>query len=99
MDIERKQTDGAAVDAETACRELTLALLFLNRMREVVDKGEPPVWRAWKGYDFGVLDELEKEGLVWSGRRSKSVCFTKEGLAAARRVLGKYGIGDWPKWA
>lgn len=84
-------------DTKTACRELTLALLFLNRMRETAGKGGPPVWRAWKNYDFGVLDELAEAGFVSGSHRGKSVYFTEEGLAEARRILGKYGIADWPE--
>ena len=101
MDNELTRSNGerAAVAAETACRELTLALLFLNRMRETVSKGLPPAWRAWKNFDFGVLDELSEAGFIDGSRRAKSVCFTPEGLEAARRVLKKYGIADWPKFA
>ena len=88
------------MDPETACRDLTLALLFLGRMSEQrADIGMPRVWRAWKNHDFGILDELEEAGFVYGSRRSKSVCFTPEGLAEARRVLEKYGIRDWPNLA
>lgn len=89
----------APVDAETASRELTLALLFLNRMKEHQDKALPPVWRAWKGYDFDDLDALEEAGFLFGNHRAKSVCFTPEGLSEARRILAKYGIEDHPVFA
>ncbi len=99
MDTQRTQPERTAVDAGTACRELTLALLFLNRWKEVPDKTLPPIWRSWKGYDFDDLDVLEEAGFLQSGRRAKSVYFTDEGLAEARRILAKYGIEDRPESA
>ena len=83
------------IDAATAARELTLALLFLNRFREKV--GQTNWWRSWKGFDFGTLDKLEEAGLISSSRTAKSVYLTDEGLAEARRLLDKYGIADWEK--
>jgi DNA-binding PadR family transcriptional regulator len=86
----------AKIDAATAARELTLALLFLNRFREKVGQNWTP-WRAWKGFDFDTLDKLAEDGLISSSRTAKSVYLTDEGLAEARRLLDKYGIADWPK--
>jgi DNA-binding PadR family transcriptional regulator len=85
----------AKIDAKTAARELTLALLFLNRFRENVGQNWTP-WRAWKGFDFNTLDKLAEDGLISSSRTAKSVYLTDEGLAEARRLLDKYGIADWP---
>lgn len=96
----RKEKKGDAmspnekIDAATAARELTLALLFLNRFREKI--GASSLWRAWKGFDFGTLDKLAEAGLITSSRTAKSVYLTDEGLAKARRLLDKYGIADWP---
>ena len=84
----------AKIDAATAARELTLALLFLNRFCEKV--GPNSVWRSWKGFDFDTLDKLAEAGLISSSRTAKSVYLTDEGLAEARRLLDKYGISDWP---
>ena len=50
----------AKIDAATAARELTLALLFLNRFREKI--GTQSLWRSWKGFDFGTLDKLAEAG-------------------------------------
>ena len=83
------------IDAATAARELTLALLFLNRFREKV--GQTSLWRAWKGFDFAMLDKLEEAGLISSSRTAKSVYLTDEGLAEARHLLDKFGIADWKK--
>ena len=87
----------AKIDATTAARELTLALLFLNRFREKVGPNSWTPWRAWKGFDFDTLDELAEAGLISSGRTTKSVSLTGEGLAEAHRLLDKFGIADWPK--
>ena len=48
--------------------------------------------RTWKGYDFGILNELTDEGLVNAGNRSKSASFTDEGEAKALELLKQYGI-------
>ncbi len=87
----------AKIDAATAARELTLALLFLNRFREKVGPNSWTPWRAWKGFDFDTLDKLAEAGLISSSRTAKSVSLTDEGLAEARRLLDKYGIADWQK--
>ncbi len=79
----------AKIGAATAARELTLALLFLNRFREKI--GPNSVWRAWKGFDFDTLDQLAEAGLISSSRTAKSVTLTNEGLAEARRLLDKFG--------
>ena len=86
----------AKIDAATAARELTLALLFLNRFREKVGANNWTPWRAWKGFDFDTLDKLAEAGLISSSRTAKSVYLTDEGLAEARRLFDKYGISDWP---
>ena len=86
----------AKIDAATAARELTLALLFLNRFREKVGPNSWTPWRSWKGFDFNTLDKLAEAGLISSSRTAKSVYLTDEGLAEARRLLDKFGIADWP---
>ena len=87
----------AKIDAATAARELTLALLFLNRFREKDRPNSWTPWRAWKGFDFDTLDKLAETGLICSNRTAKSVSLTDEGLAEAQRLLDKFGIADWPK--
>ena len=87
----------AKIDVATAARELTLALLFLNRFREKNRANARSLWRAWKGFDFDTLDKLAEAGLITSSRTAKSVYLTDEGLAEAQRLLDKFGIADWPK--
>jgi hypothetical protein len=41
-------------------QELALALIYLSAWKEKRDE----VYRAWKGYDFSVLDELKQQGLI-----------------------------------
>ena len=84
--------------AETAVRELTLALLFLNRFREFEGKKNNRryyPWQAWKNYDFDVLNELNDKDFIRGSRRAKSVTLSKAGMAEARRIIEKYGIADW----
>lgn len=47
---------------------------------------------CWKGYDFGILNELTDEGLVNAGSRSKSASLTDGGEVKALELLRQYGI-------
>ena len=74
--------------------ELTLALMYLNRFKERNDL----CWRAWKGYDFDVLNSLDDEDFIRQGdrpSRRKSVYLTETGIDYAKGLLEKYRIADW----
>lgn len=81
---------------------LTLMLMYLtsweeNLVPELHEKPDrlgfrPQIRRTWKGYDFGILNELTDEGLVNARNRSKSASFTDEGAAKALELLMQYGI-------
>ena len=46
-------------------------------------------YRAWKGHDWGVLDRLHEKGMIQNPvGKQKSVAFTAEGLAEAKRMFG-----------
>jgi hypothetical protein len=49
--------------------------------------------RAWKGFDFGVMDRLHEKGFILDPRgKAKSVVFTEEGLARSKRLFdAKFG--------
>ncbi len=69
---------------ESRMAEAVLALLAVHRF----DNG-----RAWKGYDFEIMDRLHAEGFLLEPRgKAKSVVLTPEGLerglAHARRLFG-----------
>ena len=84
--------------AETAVRELTLALLFLNRFREFEDEKNNRryyPWQAWKNFVFEILDELSDKDFIRGSRLDKAVTLSKTGMAEARRIIAKYGIADW----
>ena len=55
------------------------------------------MYRAWKGYVFGVLNELEEEELIFGKRRNKSIFISKEGIAKAREIMNRLGIEDWER--
>ena len=83
-------------------KELTLMLMYLTSWEESLVPGlrkksdragiYPKVRMCWKGYDFGILNEMTDEGLVNAGGRSKSASFTDEGVAKALELLKQYGI-------
>ncbi len=44
--------------------------------------------RAWKGFDWEAMNRLHEKGFISDPRsKAKSVVFTEEGLAEARRLL------------
>ena len=56
-----------------------LALLFLGIHDET---------RAWKGFDWDAMNRLHEKGFIRDPRgKAKSVGFTVEGLAEARKLL------------
>ena len=69
--------------------ELTLLLLYLTSWREKIT---PDIWaqRAWKGYNFDILDSLEKKGYITNSKRAKSVGLTDEGIEQAKAIRKKY---------
>ncbi|MCD8294863.1 MAG: DUF6429 family protein [Clostridia bacterium] len=84
--------------AEDAVRELTLALIYLTRFTEEKSFWDAKEFRAWKGYDFDVMNKLEDDDLICQGSRpskTKSVYLTDAGLEKGREILEKYGIQDW----
>ena len=46
---------------------------------------------AWKGYDFGIMDNLDEEGFINSGKhRNKCIVITEKGEKYAEELLKKY---------
>jgi hypothetical protein len=64
--------------------DLSLLLIYLTSWREKIPDGY--LLRAWKGYDFGVLDALMEKDLIHGSRRVKSVYLTDEGVARAEKL-------------
>ena len=88
--------------SEDTIKDLTLMLMYLTSWEESLvpelhkkpDRPGfcPQIRRTWKGYDFGILNELTDEGLVNTGNRSKSASFTDEGVTKALELLKRYEI-------
>lgn len=84
--------------AKEAMKELTMALLYLSSFTEKSHFGVDALPKAWKGYDWDVLDKLDDEDYIDKGSpRSKSVYLTPDGADYAKQILEKYGIDDWKK--
>ena len=74
-------------------RELTLLLLYLTSWTEKEYGDETQ--RAWKGYDFGVLDSLRDEKLIGGNSyKSKSTYLTESGINKAKELIRKYNINE-----
>lgn len=75
-------------DDEELSKNLTLALIYLSSWKE---KGfETETYRAWKGYDFSILDNLKEDGLIDFSHKAKSLYLSEEGLEKARELLKKF---------
>ena len=88
------------MNAKKAQHDLTLVLLYLSRFIDnpkFEDFWNEDVYRAWKGYDFSVLDELEKEEYVFGNHRNKSIYVSKEGIEKAKEIMERLGIEDWER--
>ena len=79
---------------EKAVKELTMLLMYLTRFNEQGQLGSG-LDMSWKGYDFDIINELDKEDYIRQGsNRSKSVAITDEGMKLSRELLTKYYISD-----
>ena len=59
--------------------EVALALLLLTLHDE---------YRAWKGFDWDVLDRLYQKGFILDPKnKNKSIVFTEEGLTKAKTLF------------
>lgn len=74
---------------DSRVKELHLLLIYLTGWDEESRK-EPEgiVYRAWRGYSFEILNELERERLI--RQFSNSIIMTKEGKAKAQELSQKY---------
>ena len=77
---------------EEKIKELTLLLLYLTSWKEKDVFGEECM-RAWKGYDFDILNCLEEENLIGgSTHKAKSTYLTENGIDKAKKLMNKYNI-------
>jgi uncharacterized protein DUF6429 len=62
--------------------EVVLALMYLTLHDEV---------RAWKSFDFTVLDRLHEKGFIRDPKnKARSVVLTEEGLAKSEALFEKH---------
>ena len=71
------------MDRDALLHDLTLVMLYLTSWE--VKSVDGPVRRAWKSYDWDVIDRLTEEGLIDTSHRAKSVYLSAE---ACERVEG-----------
>jgi hypothetical protein len=72
-------------------QELTLLLIYLTGWEE--EKRNSPgekVFRAWKGYRFEVLTEIQNQRLIYQIPGGKSLILTNEGKQKAEELRRKY---------
>ncbi|MDE1971225.1 MAG: transposase [Patescibacteria group bacterium] len=73
---------------QQALEELTLLLISMTTWTE--DMHGSSFTRAWKGYEFDILDSLEQKGYISGSRKSKSVRLTDEGIKEGQKLISKY---------
>ncbi len=72
-------------------KDLNLLLLYLSGWEE--DSRKEPgkkVIRAWKGYLFEVLNELQDEDYLFQIKDGKSLILKEEGIKKAKELKEKY---------
>ena len=77
---------------EKTLQELTLLMIYLTGWEEDKrnsKKGEK-CFRAWKGYKFEILDEIQKQKLIYQIPGGKSLLLTDEGKQKALELKEKY---------
>jgi hypothetical protein len=76
------------IENDNLKKQLALALIYLSAWKE---KGfDAEVYRAWKGYDFAILDQLKEEGLIGFFNKAKSVSLSQEGVKNAKALVQKF---------
>jgi hypothetical protein len=76
---------------EKTLQELTLLLISLTGWEE--EKRNSPgekVFRAWKGYRFEILTEIQNQRLIYQIPGGKSLILTDEGKQKALELKEKY---------
>ncbi len=68
--------------------KLALTLIYLSSWKEGVAGTE--VRRAWKGYDFSILDKLKEKGLINFSNSAKSLYVTEDGVRKAEEAVEKF---------
>ena len=69
--------------------DLTLLLMYMNRFTDKArDAEDNLLHRAWKGYVFDDINNLEDKGFIFqTSKRAKSIYFTEEGLKRAEDLF------------
>jgi len=71
--------------------DLHLLLIYLTGWEE--DSRKEPgkkIFRAWKGYKFETLDELQEKKLIHNYHNAKSLILTDDGKRKAEELKSKY---------
>ena len=76
------------INNEQAIENLTLLLIALTSWKEKISGID--ITRAWKGYDFNILDGLTEKGYISGSKKSKSIILTDEGMKKAGELIKKY---------
>ncbi len=72
-------------------KELTLLLIYLSGWEEDSrDRPGTKVYKAWKGYLFQALDELEAKRMIMQHTDSELLLMTKKGKREAQKLKSKY---------
>jgi hypothetical protein len=76
------------MEYEEKVQELSLLLMYLTSWEEKDSVGKG--LRFWKGYDWGVIDKLEEEEIIYNSRKAKSAYLTEKGIERAKELVQKY---------
>ncbi|MCP5052642.1 MAG: transposase [bacterium] len=72
-------------------KQLHLILIYLTGWEEdSIDNPGKKIYKAWKGYLFQALDELEAQKMLLQHQDSQLILLTPKGKNAAKQLLMKY---------
>jgi hypothetical protein len=76
-------------NAKQLISDLTISLAYLCSWEEKTITGES-MCRAWKGFDFDIMDKLKEEGLIDFSYKAKSLYITDEGVQKAKELVAGF---------
>ncbi|MBQ7674194.1 MAG: transposase [Alphaproteobacteria bacterium] len=79
---------------EKVMEEFVMMLLYLCSQKEGIREDGELILKAWKRYEFDIMNVLEHSGYIKNKWKNESVYLTDEGISYARTLLKKYNLVD-----
>jgi len=73
-------------------KDMTLILMWFTKFSDQKIDNRP-IWKAWKGFNFDILDSLLEDEYISFSYKSKSVLLRDKGIGRAKELIKKYQLG------